>query len=97
MQSNLNLLESLDNLIEELDRRTAILLRETPGVYLLSIQGISTIRVAEFIAEIGNPYKYRQPGELWIDSINEALNYEISVFINLPISSVISIASFACF
>ena len=64
-QNNLQLLESLDNLIEELDRKTAILLHETPGVYLLSIQGISTIRVAEFIAEIGNPYKYRDPKE-WV-------------------------------
>lgn len=64
-QSNLKLLESLDDLIDELDRRAAILLHETPGVYLLSIQGISTIRVAEFIAEIGNPYKYRQPQE-WV-------------------------------
>jgi transposase len=64
-QSNLKLLESLDNLIGELDRQTAILLHETPGVYLLSIQGISTIRVAEFIAEIGNPYKYHRPQE-WV-------------------------------
>lgn len=64
-QSNLKLLESLDNLIDELDRRAAILLHETPGVYLLSIQGISTIRVAEFIAEVGNPYKYRRPQE-WV-------------------------------
>lgn len=64
-QNNLKLLDSLDNLIEELDRQSAILLHETPGVYLLSIQGISTIRVAEFIAEIGNPYKYRDPHE-WV-------------------------------
>lgn len=65
METNLKLLESLDNLIEKLDRRSAILLHETPGVYLLSIQGISAVRVAEFIAEIGNPYKYRQPQE-WV-------------------------------
>lgn len=64
-RSNLQLLADLDKLITELDRQNAILLHETPGVYLLSIQGISTIRVAEFIAEIGNPGKYRQPQE-WV-------------------------------
>jgi len=65
LQTNLRLLEELDNLIENLDRKIAILLYETPGVYLLSIQGIATIRVAEFIGEIGNPAKYFYPGE-WI-------------------------------
>jgi transposase len=64
-RSNLQLLANLDKLITELDRQIAILLHETPGVYLLSIQGISTIRVAEFIAEIGNPYKYQSPQE-WV-------------------------------
>ncbi|MBI5399061.1 IS110 family transposase [Candidatus Saganbacteria bacterium] len=52
-------------MIEELERQIAILLQETPGIYLLSIQGISTIRVAEFIAEIGNPYKYHSSKE-WV-------------------------------
>lgn len=65
LKSNLALLESLDSLIDELERRTAILLTETPGVYLLSVQGLSSIRVAEFIAEIGNPYKYHNPQE-WV-------------------------------
>jgi transposase len=54
----------LDNLIVELDRCNAIRLHQTPGVYLLSIQGISAIRTAEFIAEIGNPYKYHHHKEL---------------------------------
>jgi transposase len=52
LKTNLKLLASLDTLIEELERRIAI-------------QGISTIRVAEFIAEIGNPYKYHSPKE-WV-------------------------------
>ncbi len=65
VKTNLKLLASLDTLIEELERSIAILLQETPGIYLLSIQGISTIRVAEFIAEIGNPYKYHHPKE-WV-------------------------------
>ena len=64
MKTNLKLLEDLDDLINDLDRKTSILLYKTPGIYLISIQGISMIRVAEFIGEIGNPYKYKEPGEL---------------------------------
>ncbi|MFH1826413.1 MAG: IS110 family transposase [bacterium] len=64
-QTNLRLLEGLNALIEELDRQNAILLHETPAIHLLSIQGISSVTAAEFIAEIGNPAKYSSPGE-WV-------------------------------
>jgi len=64
-QINLRLLEELDTLIEELDRQIGILLHETPAIHLLSIQGISSLTAAEFIAEIGNPAKYTSPGE-WV-------------------------------
>lgn len=64
-QTNLRLLEDLTALIEELDRQIAIMLYRTPGIHLLSIQGISTVTAAEFIAEIGNPDKYSSPGE-WV-------------------------------
>jgi len=65
LNTNLKVLEDMDKLIEALDNKTAVLLDKTPGVYLLSIQGVSFVRIAEFIAEIGNPYKYRDPGE-WV-------------------------------
>ena len=65
LQTNLSLLEGMDTLIENLDRKISILVYKTPGTYLLSIQGISFIRVGEFIGEIGNPYKYHEPGE-WV-------------------------------
>lgn len=64
-QTNLRLLEDLSVLIEELDRQIAILLHDTPAIHLLSIQGISSVTAAEFIAEIGNPAKYSSPGE-WV-------------------------------
>ena len=65
LRTNLRLLEDLDKLIEDLDKQISLLLYKTPGIYLLSIQGVSFVRIGEFIAEIGNPYKYREPGE-WV-------------------------------
>jgi len=65
LRTNLSLLEGMDNLIEDMDRKISILVHETPGIYLLSIQGISFTRIGEFIAEIGNPCKYHDPGE-WV-------------------------------
>lgn len=65
LQTNLKLLGDMDNLINDLDREIAILLHKTPGTHLLSIQGVSFIRIAEFIGEIGNPYKYHNSGE-WV-------------------------------
>lgn len=65
LQSNLILLENLDKLIENLDCQIAILLPQTHGAYLLSIRGISIIRTAEFIGEIGHPYKYHAASE-WV-------------------------------
>ena len=65
LRTNLRLLDDMDKLIEDLDRQISVLLYKTPGVYLLSIQGVSFIRIGEFIGEIGNPYKYRDPGE-WV-------------------------------
>ncbi|MFH1684628.1 MAG: IS110 family transposase [Candidatus Margulisiibacteriota bacterium] len=64
-QTNLSLLEDLNVLIEKLDCQIAILLHDTPAIHLLSIQGISSVTAAEFIAEIGNPAKYSSPGE-WV-------------------------------
>lgn len=64
-QTNLKLLEELDGLIAELERQLGILLPETPAAHLCSIQGISSVTAAEFIAEIGNPAKYSSPGE-WV-------------------------------
>jgi len=65
IQINLKLLEEIDELISQLDGQINDLLQQTPGTYLLSIQGISSVTAAEFLAEIGDPAKYSNPGE-WI-------------------------------
>lgn len=62
---NLKLLQELDTLVEELERNIGLLFHQTTATCLLSIQGLSEITAAEFIAEIGNPDKYTCPGE-WI-------------------------------
>lgn len=65
MQTNLKLLEDLDKVIDELERQVGVLIHATPAIRLLSIEGVSSVTAAEFIAEIGNPQKYKYPGQ-WV-------------------------------
>ena len=65
MEANLKLLKELDDLIDDLGSKIAVFFQNTPCSNLLSIKGLSIITAAEFIAEVGNPDKYSDPGQ-WI-------------------------------
>lgn len=65
MGVNLKLLKELDDLIDNLGHNIALLFQQTPCIKLLSIKGLSVITAAEFIAEVGNPEKYSDPGQ-WV-------------------------------
>jgi transposase len=41
-------------LIDELEQQMTLLLIQTPGIYLLSVDGVSVIHAANFTAEVGN-------------------------------------------
>ena len=59
LKKYIHLFKELNSNITELEQHIVQLFIQTPGVFLLSIPGISLIYASEFIAEIGSPNYYQ--------------------------------------
>ena len=54
LQSHIRCYTLYERLVDELEQQIALLLIQTPGTYLLSIDGISVIHAANFTAEVAD-------------------------------------------
>ena len=58
LQAHLAILKVLRTQIEQQKKQMAQVLIQTPGIYLLSIPGISLVYAADFTAEVGNIHRF---------------------------------------
>ncbi len=64
LQSNITILEALDLTILEQKKQMVKYLVQTPGVYLLSVPGISAIYAGDFTAEVGDIHRFAYAGQV---------------------------------
>lgn len=72
---------TLSENIEELEREMARLLMQTPGLYLLSVPGISALFAAELVGEVGNIGRFSHPGQIMsfagtVPYVSQSAEYE---------------------
>lgn len=77
----INTFRTIGSNIETLEKEMATLLIQTPGVYLLSIPGISVIFAAEFMAELGDISRFSYPSQIMsfagnVPYVSQSAEYE---------------------
>lgn len=60
----INTYKTVSENIEELEREMTLLLIQTPGIYLLSIPGISVIYASELMGELGDISRFAYPKQI---------------------------------
>mgnify|MGYP001091979815 CR=1 FL=1 len=64
LKANINVLETLTSAIGQQKKQMVKYLVQTPGIYLLSIPGISVVYAGDFTAEVGNVYRFAYAGQV---------------------------------
>jgi transposase len=64
LKANINVLETLASAIGQQKKQMVKYLVQTPGIYLLSIPGISVVYASDFTAEVGDIHRFAYAGQV---------------------------------
>lgn len=64
LKANISVLETLTSTIQQQKKQMVKYLVQTPGVYLLSIPGISVVYASDFTAEVGDIHRFAYAGQV---------------------------------
>jgi len=64
LKANIGVLETLTSAIQQQKKQMVKYLVQTPGVYLLSIPGISIVYAGDFTAEVGDIHRFAYAGQV---------------------------------
>lgn len=64
LKANIGVLETLTSAIQQQKKQMVKYLVQTPGIYLLSIPGISIVYASDFTAEVGDIHRFAYAGQV---------------------------------